>query len=359
MSAFLPRQAGIRRNRFTDVGVPDIERLPLSDEPFVATWEQYAAEAREAGVYEVFKRCLVQLSFPVRAGISATDHYRAVTLRGQEEPSRLSDSGGSGLILCSPGQLELTLQQTPAGRIPVIVTPDRQDFVTLVQALSLRNEPVSVPESMGGCTIQGYNNWHRIRQYRERWQQGNPSADWTCEFAGFRERKELYQDCFILLCRGPYSAVKAEHVGLDCETWLEKSLLIRLHHECTHYLTRRLLGSMQNNLLDELLADYAGIVAAFGSFRADLFMRCMGLENFPHYRQGGRMENYRGKPPLSGEAFKMLQSMVVDAARNLELFDRAHYSAESEAVDRTRVILALSKMSLREIAFRNADDFVF
>ncbi len=75
---------------------------------------------------------------------------------------------------------------------------------------------------------------------------------------------------------------------------------------------------MRNSLLDELIADWAGITAAAGRFRADWFLRFMGLEEEGRYRAGGRLENYRGKPPLSDGAFKVLQSLVRNAARKLE-----------------------------------------
>lgn len=46
-------------------------------------------------------------------------------------------------------------------------------------------------------------------------------------------------------------------------------------------------------MLDELIADYAGIVAAWGRYRADWFLRFVGLEDYPRYREGGRLQNYR------------------------------------------------------------------
>ena len=97
---------------------------------------------------------------------------------------------------------------------------------------------------------------------------------------------------------------------------------IRLEHECTHYFTRRLFGSAKNHLLDELIADYRGIVAAIGQFRADWFLRFMGLENYPNYRACGRLGYYRGDPPLSEQAFGLLQTLVQRAAENVERFDR-------------------------------------
>jgi hypothetical protein len=135
-------------------------------------------------------------------------------------------------------------------------------------------------------------------------------------------QKEQYQDRFILLSEGPYSAVPAHELELDDEPWRKLSLVIRREHECAHYFTRRVFGSMRNHLLDELIADYCGIYAALGRFRADWFLRFVGLEKFPHYREGGRLQNYRGDPPLSDAAFTVLQAVVKVAAEKLERSNR-------------------------------------
>ena len=44
---------------------------------------------------------------------------------------------------------------------------------------------------------------------------------------------------------------------------------------------------------DELIADCAGLIAAFGKFDSRLLRLFLGIEN-DKYRQGGRLENYEG-----------------------------------------------------------------
>ena len=290
-------------------------------ELYLATWEEYAQESEMVGAYATLQPHLVQLQFPILAGISETEDYRAATRKGK---STAQMKTATGLILLAPEQLQLYIYQTLAGSIPVLVAGNRADFISLVQALTKRNEPQPIPDSMGACIVGGYNNWHRVRQYQQQWREKNPhqcsEADWTFEFQRLIQQKELYQDRFILLSRGPYSNVTATELGLDEQQWVELSLKIRLEHECTHYVTRRWFGSMRNNILDELIADYRAIVSAIGEYRANWFLHFVGLEAFPAYRQGGRLENYQGSPPLSAGAFKVLQALVKNAAENLELF---------------------------------------
>jgi len=293
-------------------------KIPLPDEPFVSAWRQYLKEAEERGVFPVLREKLVQLRFPVRKGISRTGAYRAVTRRGVP-PGEVPEA--SGLQLLSPGELRLQLYPSPAGRVPIIISTRREDFVSLVRALARRNEPDPVPASMGSLTVAGYNNWDRIRRLREL-EHPRESGGRASEFAEIIPRKELYRDRFIILSDGPYSGVPAEEMGMTAEEWRRLSLVIRRHHECAHYFTRRLFSSMKNRLIDELIADYMGITAAAGRYRVDWFLRFVGLENFPGYRRGGRLENYRGDPPLSAGAFRILQALVREAAENLERFDR-------------------------------------
>ena len=325
--------------------------FPLPPEPHVVAWEGYVAEAEKVGVFETLNGVLVQLRFPIQAGISLTEGYRAATRQGISP-----DSIGSatGLAFNRPEKLELSIYQSLAGAIPVLLTPIREDFVALVQAITMHNEPKPVPDSMGACMVAGYNNWDRIRQYRKQWEAENSfncsEASWAEEFGRLKVQKQRYQDRIAILSNGFYSNVSASDLELDELEWQRLSLTIRLEHECTHYLTRRLFGSMRNNLLDELIADYRGIVAAVGSYRADWFLRFMGLESFPLYRQGGRLQNYRGQPPLSDGAFQILQALVKDAAENLQRFDRQWRKEMRTASHQFLTLATLTCLTLEELA---------
>lgn len=325
--------------------------FPLPDEPFVQAWESYALDAKEKGVFNTLKEKLVQLSFPVLEGISQEDNYRAATLRGL---SAAAMPEASGLVLECPGDLDLYLHPTPAGRIPVLVAGHRPDFVCLVQALSRRNEPERIPSSMGACMVRGFNNWDRIRDYRERWEQDNPgrcSVDhWLEEFKSIVPRRELYQDTFIILSRQEYSGVPSEEMGLSPVDWRRLSLLIRRDHEATHYFTLRVFGSARNHAFDELIADCMGIVSAAGTYCSDWFLRFVGLENYPHYRLGGRLENYLGKPPLSEGAFRILQTLVHSASENIEKICRVMHLRADRPEGNAGFLLALAGLSLLDLA---------
>lgn len=334
------------RNMFDPRAARVVSEHPAPDECFVEAWERYATEAAAVGAAECLRRRLVQLRFPIAAGMSTSAAYRAATRRGEIDPSLY----GQGLTLVHPEEVRIFVHRTAAGRVPVVVAESRDDFVALVQALVHRNEPVRLPDSMGACIVAGYNNWDRIAELRAEWvrEQGGEFSleEWARAFRRIVPMKELYQDSFIILSTGPYSAIPARAMGLDDRDWLEMSLTIRLEHECTHYFTRRMLGSMRNSLLDELIADYMGIVAAIGHYRADWFLRFMGLEAFPHYRSGGRLENYRGDPPLSEGALAVLRSLVRSAAQQLERFDALRVGP----ADGARVILTLAKLGLETLA---------
>lgn len=330
--------------------------LPLPDEPFMAAWEGYAAEAAERGVFATLRDRLPQLRFPIRKGISETPAYREATRRGVPVESVRR---GPGLRLRRPEDVELVLHPSPAGRIPVLILRNRDDFVTLARALGSRNEPRVLPDSLGAFMISGFNNWDRINALRREWEARDPAereaATWNEELARIVPRRELYQDRFILLSAGPYSAVPARDLGLLEEEWRESSLVVRRDHECTHYFTQRVFGSMRNNLLDELMADYAGIVGALGRYRADWFLRFVGLESFPVYREGGRLGSYRGDPPLSDGAFRVLQALVCAAAENLERFDSG-MTGQRGMSETALVVTALASLRLEDLASAEAGE---
>jgi hypothetical protein len=293
-----------------DLTSPTIDGpFPLADEPSVAVWAQYAEEASADGAVACLRRHLPQL----RAGVSFVD----------------------------PDGIRVLIHATAAGRIPVIVTRARKDFVSLAQAVTARNEPVSLPSSVGAIIVGGFINWERVEVLRAQSADGALSPEQVAQ-------THLYHDRFILLSSGPYSAVPAEQLDLDADIWLEHSLRIRLEHECTHYFTRRVLGSMRNRIFDELLADYAGIVAAAGRYRADWFCHFMGLEAFPQYRDSGRLEHYRGAPPLSAGAFHALQRAVHRAAANLERAGTAEAGTRERSMP--AVLIALARAGFEHIS---------
>jgi len=339
----------------------DLSRLPASfplpDEPFVQTWEAYVEEAQRAGVFPCLQDRLVQLRFPVAAGMSDTNAYRAATRRGAA-PS----PGAPGLELRQPSELRLFLTDTPAGRIPVIVAAVRDDFVALVRALGHRNEPWQIPGSVGASIIGGYNNWDRIASLRRAWEANHTASgapvEWAARWREIVREPGLYQDRFIVLSTGTYSGASAAEVGLGEAEWSQRSIALRLEHECTHYFTRRVLGSMRNRLADELIADYMGIVGALGCFRADWLLRFMGLERYPRYRPGGRLEEYRGTPPLDDGSFRVLGTAVERCARNLEAIDRLRTRRGGSwgLAAKAETIIALAAIGLEGMAGQSATE---
>lgn len=330
--------------------------FPLPDEPFVAFWEERVCESHSRGAFAVLREHLPQLAFPIRKGISGTEPYRAATRRGVPVETIPE---ATGLELEHPEAIELVIHESPAGRIPLLIARRRPEFAALIQALTKRNEPAPVPDSQGALMVSGYNNWSRISELRRVWEaqelSARETATWGEEFQRIQGRRELYQDRFILLSDGPYSAVPAADLGLAEEEWRELSLAIRRDHECTHYFTRRLFGSMRNNALDELIADWAGLTGATGRFQAAWFLRFMGLEDHPRFRPGARLEIYRGDPLLSDGAFRILQRLLVAAAENLERLDARLSEIPRTPAGRALALASLASLRLEDLASGNAE----
>jgi len=200
--------------------------------------------------------------------------------------------------------------------------------------------------------VSGYPNADRMRRLKTDWLASHPDAtelDWRIAFQSFRLRKGQCLDRFMLASTAPYSGVPGAQLGLDAVTWKRLSLAIRIEHEAVHYFTRRVFGSMQNRLLDELIADYAGLVHATGRYRADWALRFLGLEAFPAYRRGARLEYYRGDPPLGASAFRVLQRLVKRATHNLEAYDRGRRTTLRPA-GRLRTVVALTRLTVEDLA---------
>ena len=313
----------------------NFEYKNLEDEPLVATWEKYVEESKDIGIYQTLKKYLVQFQFPIKENISQTNEYKSATLKGI---STTLMQNATGLVLTEPEKLKLFLHPSLAGKIPVIITNNRFDFQAIVRALSCRNEPRPMPDSMGAAMIQGLNNWDRLKKELQ-----------SASRQTVLQNKALYQDRIIVLSRIPYSNVDAAAMNLEHEDWLDKSLSIRLEHECTHYFTLRHFGKMTNNMHDEIIADYMGICSVSPHFNAQWFLQFIGLESYPYFRKTGRIKNYLGSPPLSDAAFTILRTIVKCAADNIEIFDKKIKVSLNNNIRQAKM-LALCNLNLTQMA---------
>lgn len=142
--------------------------------------------------------------------------------------------------------LGISFAQTLGGRLPVISTSSHEDFRAMDALMSGREEKRELPLTVNAFTIEA-------------------------------KAENIFHHRLLLLNRAPYSNIPANVLGLSEDDWLDCSYGLRRAHECAHYETLRLLGSMKNHALDEIIADTIGQIAAFGDFSADRQRLFFGL----------------------------------------------------------------------------------
>ncbi|MBQ4482873.1 MAG: hypothetical protein II966_06530, partial [Lachnospiraceae bacterium] len=216
----------------------------------------------------------------VAPGPGAKEKYLAIVEKGHEPETRdLSH------FITSEKDSILTVQ-TLVGEVTVITLGNREDFVTFLQIMANRCEPVDIPDTQGASIIDGVINRRKIEQHME----GLSGPEYNEEFRRFTADKRNFKDALIVLSTGPYSAIPAGRIGACDAEWITLSQKIRKYHECTHFICRRLYPDKKDAVWDELVADAVGIVAAFGKFDADMEKLFLGIEGDTY--TGGRLENY-------------------------------------------------------------------
>jgi hypothetical protein len=276
---------------------------------------------------QVLARFFVQFRFPIAEGISASPEYQRATRLGArfredaDLPCTVQFANAQGI--------RLHVHPTPAGSIPVFVASERSDFVTLLRLFLYRNEPVAVPAAIGAYMIAGFRNWHRYHS--------GPANDQSFRIA----------DRFIVLSSGPYSGISPDEMAVSEDGWRKLSVRIRLEHECAHYFTRRLFGSMANNVHDEILADYSGIVNACGAYRADWAARFLGLQPSAEALPGARLERYIPHDFSETDAH-YLRRLTLRAIENLEQFD-CDIAGERQPLHVPLAIWSLAALSLEAL----------
>ena len=292
----------------------------VEDEEFIEVWNLYKKEAELYGAYFTLSKYIPQLHFAIREGVSQSNEYRDVTLRGKPI---LDICNMDEFELAEPDELELDIYSTHEGHIPILFTPINSDFEKLVRALAGRNEPIEIPDTMGAYMVSSYNNWERIRRDNVKCTKAN---------------KEIYQDRFIILSNNFYRGITPEQVGMNEKEWRKVSFIMHRARECMHYVTLRLFGSMQNEVQDEIVADFFAMLEAVGEYKPVWALLFLGLEND------------RGNPPLSESSFHISNKKALDAVINLTslyLNNKESLHSEQGKID---FLKKLKSSSLEEIA---------
>ncbi len=302
-------------NRFTE---QPMEERP-AEELFAADWETLIKQHNGMD-WELLRDVCVELRFPIAEGQLKNPAVLAALKRMDYSGAWVPDD---------PEGVRLYLLGTPVGRIPVIECRSDADFIRLRQSIRSRCEPVPVPDSQGADIIKNYNNWARVNMHREN--------------GGIPKDPAMYRDYLILLSHRYYSGSAPNVASLDKQAWREKSMLIRREHEASHYMTQRYYHSAKNEIHDEIIADFMGLTAAFGEYDPTKFLAFIGLENYPDYRRGGRLELYLGGEPTEGEGFTAFCEAVKQAAYNIPACYR-------HIADREKMFHILCRTSVAEMA---------
>lgn len=324
------------------------------DDPSIKSWEDYCKESIEQSTFQVLKKCYPQLNFPITEGVNKTQPYVDAVLKGKIGYINLENN----LELNNPEGIEISIYESIAGKVPVIKIPDNQDFIQIIQCLLHKNNPTFVPLSMGACLINGINNWDRLHTLQHNWIVNNPTGNWNEEFSkNVLSNPTLFKDKIVILSTKPYSNVPANILGFSEDIWKTYSYSIRLEHECTHLYTLKKYGFATNNLHDELIADYIGISKTIGIYNKEWMLTFMGLEDYPKYRKGARLENYLGNSDLSFNSFEKLTTIIKNAIENIAYFDNQLGKIDSDKDQMSRID-ALCETSVLEIASENGTNLL-
>jgi hypothetical protein len=319
-----------------------VDRAHLGSEPFVVNWLSHLQDAGRSSVRKVLEDAIFEFTFPVATGVSNGLAHKALSTPSWAGAVPLRSTVETGAPEWgTPEQWKLTLGSTAGGLLPIIEPVSRRDFVLMVQAIIHRNEPVPVPDSIGAFLVSGYTSRKIHREVRDAIAQGLMAAD--------ARDPRLWSEKFLLLSSGQYSGVPAQDMGMEHDAWIKASRQIRLEHEGCHYLVRRFYPRIVFGLHDELVADFAGLMSAFGEFRAACFLRFMGIDDSGVAQPTGRFAHYQRPLTEHPEAKAAVGRLLVAAAQNLEamfkLWDLARWTRQ-----RQTVIPALTWLGLEEVA---------
>ena len=207
----------------------------------------------------------------------------------------------------SPDTLSLKIEDSFAGRIPVIRVRDTADFEDLVTNVAYKGVRSDTISRTGASFIFGKTTR------------------------------------FIILSAKPYSNIPAGDLGLTEEDWAAKSMELRFGHESTHYFTKQTFGITNNILHDEIMADFTGLYMTFGFYRAEWFLRFMGLAG----AREGRLLHYTKE--LSEPVRDAVAELLKTAAEKLEQWSKTEAFLNMEPEDRIKYLCRLGLQGIAEL----------
>lgn len=240
---------------------------------------------------KVFCECISNQFFDYHEGnvddISFLDRWKVIYNFAQE----YSPAESINRYVCHKRQVKfrhpesiiIEIYNSFAGEVPIIYVPDTDDFETLVTSVIYKGVR---PEQL---------------------------SQTGASFAFGKSTR------FIILSSKPYSNVPACELRLNEADWKNKSMIIRREHECTHYFTKLHFGISRNCLHDELMADFFGLYEAFGYYKAEYFLKFMGI--IPG--SGNRLQFYLHKDERNEKLYSAISMVAQSCAVNLEKWSAA------------------------------------
>ncbi len=173
-----------------------------------------------------------------------------------------------------PEEVKINIEDTFAGRIPVVILGNDSDFENFIVNAACKGERPDDISQMGASFMYG---------------------------------KKIQM---LVLSKKFYSGTPSELVHLSREDWRNRSMILRLEHETVHYYTKKFFGTATNNIHDELMADFFGMRKALGHYDADLFCYFMGIDG----SHEGRLSLY------TSEMSEDVKQEIADIARRCSIF---------------------------------------
>lgn len=318
------KSKSINRNCFVET--------PMDEKPqeelFAQDW-QNLLDNHIGSTWDFLRKIFIELNFPICKGQKENPIFLMAVKYGI-----LPKYNEKTWNPKNPDGIKVYIYPTLVGRIPVIECESELDFIMLLQSLVYRCEPHNVPDVQGASILKNYTNWARARMNQKN------------EVGGLLKNPDFYRDYIVLLSHRYYSGINPEVFGLQDSEWRHKSLIIRREHEVAHYMTQRFYHSCKNEIHDEIIADFMGLTAAFEEYDPIKFLTFLGLERYPHYRHGSRLEIYVS----SNEDFDSLCATLFCVAHNIADYYKNNGS------DRIKMFHTLCRTSIADMERGNFYD---
>lgn len=224
-------------------------------------------------VWKALENRYPQLRLPISEGMSKSDQYKRVALRGLEVEDKQNNFVPSSEDLL----IHTTFESNP---VELLFIRNRENFEHFIQIMAYRCEPHEIARKSSVFTLTEVINWSKIKAHKREYLKLG-GKDWEKELDSFMSNRKNYTETLIVV--GFKEEDSYENICSKLQEGKEFRVYskIKLFTQYAGFIATRKVLRKKEKILNYLLNQCIGLVSAAGEYDIEIAKALSGYEEKP------------------------------------------------------------------------------